>query len=1360
MPNTAEPSLSPEHAELLRHHAVDLGVAAAAGVRSVLTREDLPEPLREIGWIADLVPGIVYVWRHQGITEYQFATDDRSDDRPKYAFRPGATPVPNQVRETGDGGPVLLVEGTKQQLAAASWVDQSWSVYGIAGCWSWTTADLSFVSDRKVVVIYDGDVTINRHVWDAGERLAETLHLYGADMVTFVRVPTTGSDGLDDLLGRIPPTQRGSALKRLLDKAGKLPKRPPRRPAESGNAYIDPANGGFQVRRLAAAVYERWPMALTRERRPAVYQRGTYRMDGTALVSAVTQLMGEQYRPAQLSAVTDVLVGTLYDEGIFLPDHLDKPLLNCRNGMLDLETGTLYPHAPSYLSSLQIPLCWTPDAEAPVYNEWLDQVLGDQAEDLEEVTASMLDPSRTPSKAVFLFGPSKSGKSTYLRLMRAVAGSANVSAVGLHQLVVNRFMAAMVYGMMLNAHADLSAAHVEDVSLFKMMIGDDLIPADRKYGGTFNFVNQALFAFSANDPPTVGESSRAYAERIKPFKFPFSFAGREDPTIEDHIMAHELEGVLVRWVAAWQRRQQRGSWHPTAPEVQHEFEVRSDRVRQWVDEEMIVWPVNGTYQNRDECTVPRDLARAFNRWAEDNAGSKMGERKIIDRLRTMPDVAEVRQRETRARALNLTKRPPGESGGSLLGQTAPRSEQTAHESGQVTPDGAEGAVSAHPTYTLCKKHGPEGQVLEQVENTETIGRGGPKLPLLPTPDPGEPVNDVETAPGQRVDDVEPAASADQHDDLGPALIGPEFTAPVGSVLDFDLETYDAGDIWHRGPDFVFAAGYRGSQDPEALLTTDIDALTHQLAAPGTTVRGHNVLNFDLVALARYHGLDQLSLTWRGGVVDTKLLAFLADPPPARMGSGECEKHYKLDAVGQRLFGVGKQGTFADLLAKHNGDRLSLRHDPEFVEYLRQDVALTGRLARHFGTWPYAEREHRVLAVLSQMSLNGFRVDTGLLNQRYAEGEATKARLQERLVTEYGMPTDTAAGKPAKSPWTTAKGKAAISAAFQAAGGPPLPISPKGNTLTSKTVMEALVVRYEDEVPEVAQLARVVMELQGVRSIYGTVLDHLVGDRVHPKFDARQASGRISTINPGLTVIGKRDGRVREREIFLPEEGHVIITADLAQCDARVVAALSQDHAYMDLFEPDGSGLDLWSRFALRLFGTVDKREWAKWIGHGSNYGQGAAAISTTYGVPRDEVDRYLAERAEQFPRLARWTNEVRERARAGDLLDNGWGRLMRPDPHRYYTQGPALMGQGGTRDVMAEGMLRLVTAVPEVAPLLRATVHDELVLSVPVDWADDVERVLVECMSFEWCPPGGSRPIKIMADVGQRGQTWAGAYAK
>jgi DNA polymerase-1 len=232
----------------------------------------------------------------------------------------------------------------------------------------------------------------------------------------------------------------------------------------------------------------------------------------------------------------------------------------------------------------------------------------------------------------------------------------------------------------------------------------------------------------------------------------------------------------------------------------------------------------------------------------------------------------------------------------------------------------------------------------------------------------------------------------------------------------------------------------------------------------------------------------------------------------------------------------------------------------------------------------------------------------------------------------------------------------------------------------------------------------------------------------------------------MTVLGKRNGRVVEREVFLPDPGEVLLAFDLSQVDARAVAALSQDPEYMKLFEP---GRDLHSEIALRVFGRADMREQAKIIGHGYNYG-----LSVT-GMVRNGVEQELAEQFDRemklnFPRLNEWKNEVREIAESGQLLDNGFGRLMRPDPLRAWTQAPALMGQGCARDIMMTGLLQLPASI---LPMLRVQVHDEIVLSVPVDAVEDVKNTVLKALQFEW------RGVPIVTEEPKNlGRNWADCY--
>lgn len=609
------------------------------------------------------------VW--QSRPDEPFVNDE--GDPVKYVFPKGAKIPLNRLRDGDDYSRIIIAEGTKQQYAVLSHAPADFGVYGMSGCWGWKNADLTVVDGRDVFLLLDADLETNLDVWAAAEQFTKQLSRHGAKSVKYVATTGTGKEGVDDVLAGFGEDKRGHMLRTWLAAApSKMPKRPKaKRPVAS--ELDQQAAKLFKVREkpvsfqpldAARMILDQAPAAITAEKNIALYRNGVYVVDEDAVLSVLVGMLGNFYTPSYTKTVTDVLRGLLKTEGKTLPERMALPLLNCPNGMVDLRTGELSDHDPELMSYVQVTTDYRPDMATPVYEAWLREALRQdgctEAEldaliaDIEETSGTMLDPSRTASKALFLFGPSRSGKSTYLRLLKAIAGAVNTSAVTLHELGTDQFATANLYGKMLNVAADLSNKHVEDLSKFKMATGEDMLHANRKYGQQFAFTNQALFAFSANELPTVSEASRAYAERMKPFNFPNSFAGREDKTLEDKLMA-ELPGILARWVKAYGRFLARGGYCATDRVTQAKFEANSDRVVQFFQDMVTLTEAeHGQQLAEHESTGRRDTAHAFNAWAERNGGSKMGERAFFQRFAQIAGVREIKIGRKQQRGFNVT----------------------------------------------------------------------------------------------------------------------------------------------------------------------------------------------------------------------------------------------------------------------------------------------------------------------------------------------------------------------------------------------------------------------------------------------------------------------------------------------------------------------------------------------------------------------------------------------------------------------------------------------------------------------------------------------------------------------------------
>ncbi len=100
-------------------------------------------------------------------------------------------------------------------------------------------------------------------------------------------------------------------------------------------------------------------------------------------------------------------------------------LLNCANGTLDLRTFELRPHAPSDRLTRIITTPYEPDAKAPAWLRFLDEVFLGKAEVIEYVQRCVgytLTGSIEEQCLFFLHGSGANGKSTFVAVLTALLG--------------------------------------------------------------------------------------------------------------------------------------------------------------------------------------------------------------------------------------------------------------------------------------------------------------------------------------------------------------------------------------------------------------------------------------------------------------------------------------------------------------------------------------------------------------------------------------------------------------------------------------------------------------------------------------------------------------------------------------------------------------------------------------------------------------------------------------------------------------------------------------------------------------------------------------------------------------------------
>lgn len=1412
-------ALTAEHRAYLEAHAVNVELAERLGVRSLLSHDDNPTEGVWPNWSNH--PAIVFPWTSpDGRVEYQVRPDDPTADRRtgkprKYVFAKDMTPVLWALREVEGSELMVIIEGTKQGLAGASYAPPGVSVYSIAGCRMWQTPgggpipDLAVADGKNVVVILDADAATNPEVYEAGMGLAAALAAEGATKVSFGRLPG-GADksGLDDILAGRPEDRRAGYLKRVIDGAKAKPadaKPKPRKKtggapvAADGRATIICNRDRLEViNDLTKALLDLWNARrlfnhggviswLSDEETMAPVDRGSFHdlVQATAItVNENDGAQGVTYSYTWPDAGTMSATMSRAAKFASLARIAHAPFVRpdgtiCTEPGYDEATCTLL-MTDEVFAGIEVPedpsAAEIAAARDLLLEEWLGDFPLDGEADRANLLALLVTPAirgnvpRAPLAVIdgLQMGVGKNLLADVLLTVYTGHAALPMNWVGEPEEIRKQVTAAFRTGQEFFVYDE--AHTLEGAPLAQALTAE--VWQDRILGvsNMASFPNKVTWISLGNNVQVKGDiTRRVYRIALRP-----RYANPQDRAAS----SFRHPGTSGLDLGSWTRKHRRDllvailtlvrAWFAAgAPTPKRGVSFGS--FEQW--ERMVggiveVAGLEGFLANLKVWRSESDFDTQY--WINH-----------LEWLREQFGEATFRTADVKAKAL---------TGGTDLYSAPPKLDDPTERTYGKSLGEAYSRISGrhYGPYWIQRVGSAHGHVsVYQVFHDDDLPpwKEDPE-PVSPAPtEPDTHTSSPDPQPVEEPVDIpmpEPAPENEHAEARGPApedTIGGETDAlaPTAEVTVIDLETGDIGDQFKAEPrDYVRLAGWAHDDGPVA--TTERDTVAHARHAiiGGRVVTGHNIMAFDLPVLVR---AGAFIMPWvheqaaAGNLADTLLMARYVDPPMARDKGVDATRKYDLGALAVKYGAMGKLSDISRALAKKYGgwgeipvdlddpDPARAADAASFREYLEHDVGgsrglYAALLEALGGTMPdYLRREHRVAAIAAQISHNGFLVDQPLLAQRVEEIQRRKAQAMELLAGKYGIPTADAKGKEYAAPLASKLGKEALEAALLAAGVKPKALWRTPNSGDLQISADAML-HYGREYGHnktVLEIVKAVYRIVSARSIYETAQNAMGPDgRVHPKISFKQATGRWSSTEPGLTVFGKRGGRHVERAVLLPDPGQLLVSFDLSQVDMRAVAGLSQDQAYIDMLKTDDPHTDL----ALALFGDPKMREVAKPIGHGWNYGESLKRISMSNNIEPHLVVQFDRMMRERFPRLVEWQDEIRALAASGQLLDNGFGRLMRPDPQRAHTQGPALGGQGAARDIMMEGCLNLPA---EVLPMLRAQVHDEIVLSIPADLVEDVSRVVVDALSLHGEPWRG---VPILADRSPAGTDWSKCYEK
>lgn len=345
---------------------------------------------------------------------------------------------------------------------------------------------------------------------------------------------------------------------------------------------------------------------------------GTHYTDFTATM--IKNFAVESFKPLPKQSFVNEFFNLVSEKNIVSADFFmnNDGFINFKNGVLNIEKGTLSPHDPSRGFRYVLPYDYDPTAVATRFDKFLDEITcGDKAlrANLEEFGGWALSgDDYWLHKCLLLVGEGKNGKSKFINALRFVAGLDNIAALSLDALVTSQNNRQLLEGKLFNIASEMSHRDMRDTDMFKRLTEGGVIDVKKMYYQPYLMENRTKFIFACNTLPHSTDQSYGFLRRMLIVPFNATFEGAlDDPHLDAKFKA-ELPGIFNVFLAGYKRLKSQGEFTHSAASVEAlaEYAEDSNPITQFLYEnkDVVVNPLNG------KCTLVTldDLYESFVAW--------------------------------------------------------------------------------------------------------------------------------------------------------------------------------------------------------------------------------------------------------------------------------------------------------------------------------------------------------------------------------------------------------------------------------------------------------------------------------------------------------------------------------------------------------------------------------------------------------------------------------------------------------------------------------------------------------------------------------------------------------------------------
>jgi putative DNA primase/helicase len=320
-------------------------------------------------------------------------------------------------------------------------------------------------------------------------------------------------------------------------------------------------------------------------------------------------------------------------------------LINLQNGVFNIDKDELTPHSKDYGFKYILPYDYDPQAQCPRFLKFLDEVtLGRTA--IQEVLMefagyALANGPCYAEKALILYGGGANGKSTFMDVLKALAGSDNYSSLSLTALNkdTKRYM---VDGKLFNIGEETSVKALGDSEVFKTMVTGGEIDVKKLYSQDYTIKNRCKLIMACNELPKSSDRSDGLHRRIIPVPFDAKFSDHLrniDRKIREKLTG-ELPGIFNLSVQSYKRlkaNHYKFSDSKDLNEAMEEYQTENDNTLQWKKECLL------ETDSQDFC-FKDDIYKNYKNFCNDTGTYAVSQMSFFKSLRGhLPDFNEIKK---------------------------------------------------------------------------------------------------------------------------------------------------------------------------------------------------------------------------------------------------------------------------------------------------------------------------------------------------------------------------------------------------------------------------------------------------------------------------------------------------------------------------------------------------------------------------------------------------------------------------------------------------------------------------------------------------------------------------------------------